>query len=77
MLKTEGNIIICIYRRLKREVLDQLPSKVRQMVVLDPSSVKVGRDMKISHKFVDKAKVGKMVFVAGGKLYNVTGSHIL
>lgn len=43
-------------RRLKRDVLDQLPSKIRQMVILDPSSVKVGRDMKNSHKFVDKAK---------------------
>ncbi|KAK2157020.1 hypothetical protein LSH36_200g01004 [Paralvinella palmiformis] len=52
-LVLEENIMI---RRLKQDVLDELPSKIRQMVVLDPSSVKIGREMKISHKFIDKAK---------------------
>ena len=52
--------LFCNSRRLKQDVLDQLPSKVRQMVILDPGSVKIGREMKNSHKFVHKAKVSGM-----------------
>ena len=44
-------------RRLKKDVITQLPAKLRQMVVLDPSSVKVSKVMKTSHKLVDEMKV--------------------
>ncbi|OWF39059.1 SWI/SNF-related matrix-associated actin-dependent regulator of chromatin subfamily A-like protein 1 [Mizuhopecten yessoensis] len=37
-------------RRLKKEVLTQLPAKTRQMVVLDPSSIKINKDMKTDCK---------------------------
>ena len=30
----------CLIRRLKSEVLSELPSKQRQMVILDPGAVK-------------------------------------
>ncbi|XP_064613753.1 SWI/SNF-related matrix-associated actin-dependent regulator of chromatin subfamily A-like protein 1 [Liolophura sinensis] len=33
-------------RRLKKEVLSQLPSKLRKMVLLDPSSIKISKEMK-------------------------------
>ncbi|XP_033761887.1 SWI/SNF-related matrix-associated actin-dependent regulator of chromatin subfamily A-like protein 1 [Pecten maximus] len=37
-------------RRLKKEVLTQLPDKMRQMVVLDPSSIKINKEMKTDCK---------------------------
>ncbi len=44
-------------RRLKHDVIKQLPPKRRQMVLLDPSSVKVNKTMTSSHRLVEKAKV--------------------
>jgi len=46
-----------MYRRLKKDVLEQLPDKTRQMVVLEPAAVKISKNMKTSHKLVDKMKV--------------------
>ena len=43
-------------RRLKKDVLSQLPSKNRQMVILDPGSVKITKNIKASHKMVDRMK---------------------
>lgn len=37
-------------RRLKKDVLKQLPDKMRQMVVLDPSSIKINKEMKTDCK---------------------------
>ncbi|XP_012259547.2 SWI/SNF-related matrix-associated actin-dependent regulator of chromatin subfamily A-like protein 1 [Athalia rosae] len=34
----------CLIRRLKSEVLQQLPSKIRQVVVLDPTLIKTGTE---------------------------------
>ena len=44
-------------RRLKHDVIKQLPPKQRQMVVLDPSSIKTNKSMTSSHRLVEKAKV--------------------
>eukprot|EP00920_Eleutheroschizon_duboscqi_P012094 GHVT01028981.1.p1 GENE.GHVT01028981.1~~GHVT01028981.1.p1 ORF type:complete len:364 (-),score=19.00 GHVT01028981.1:26-1093(-) len=43
-------------RRLKKDVIKQLPAKTRQMVVLDPASVKVSKVMKASSQLVDRKK---------------------
>ncbi|XP_060081169.1 SWI/SNF-related matrix-associated actin-dependent regulator of chromatin subfamily A-like protein 1 isoform X2 [Ylistrum balloti] len=37
-------------RRLKKDVLKQLPAKMRQMVVLDPNSIKINKEMKTDCK---------------------------
>lgn len=50
-------------RRMKKDVLRQLPSKVRTMIVLDPGSVSVNKTMKASHNLVDKMKVSATVGV--------------
>ena len=42
---------------MKKDVMSQLPPKTRQMVVLDPGSVKVNKVMKQSHRLVDQMKV--------------------
>ncbi|KAK3108769.1 hypothetical protein FSP39_015265 [Pinctada imbricata] len=47
-------------RRLKKEVLTQLPSKVRQMVVLDPGSIKTTKDMKRASKVMGLEKLKGM-----------------
>ena len=44
-------------RRLKRDVIKQLPAKRRQMVMLDPGSVKTNKILTSSHSLVGKAKV--------------------
>ncbi|XP_030845914.1 SWI/SNF-related matrix-associated actin-dependent regulator of chromatin subfamily A-like protein 1 [Strongylocentrotus purpuratus] len=44
-------------RRLKKDVLGQLPSKVRQVVIMDPSSVKTGnQSLKCAAKDMEKKK---------------------
>ncbi|XP_071102073.1 SWI/SNF-related matrix-associated actin-dependent regulator of chromatin subfamily A-like protein 1 [Haliotis cracherodii] len=40
-------------RRQKKDVLSQLPAKVRQMVLLDPQSIKSNKDLKNSSKLLD------------------------
>ena len=35
-----------VFRRQKKEVLSQLPAKLRQMVLLDPQSIVVHKDLK-------------------------------
>ncbi|ESN92127.1 hypothetical protein HELRODRAFT_194392 [Helobdella robusta] len=45
-----------IIRRLKKDVLKQLPSKLRTLVVLDPNSIKVDKVMKRSHVIVEQTK---------------------
>lgn len=40
-------------RRQKKDVLKQLPAKFRQMVLLDPSSIKINKDMKDSSKVMN------------------------
>ena len=47
-------------RRLKRDVITQLPAKRRQMVMLDPGSVKTSKILTSSHSLVGKAKVRAM-----------------
>ena len=44
-------------RRLKRDVITQLPAKRRQMVMLDPGSVKTNKILTSSHSLVGQAKV--------------------
>jgi len=46
-----------VYSRLKKDVLSQLPSKFRTVVVLDPSSVAIDRAMAASHTLVNRMKV--------------------
>jgi len=46
---------------MKKDVMHQLPPKTRQMVVLDPGSVKVNKIMKQSHRLVDQMKVIKLI----------------
>ena len=48
-------------RRLKHDVIKQLPGKRRQMVLLDPNSVKINKDMTSSHNRVGQAKVDKFI----------------
>lgn len=45
------------YRRMKAEVLQQLPRKYRTMVVLDPHLISHNKSMKDSHSAVEKSKV--------------------
>ena len=49
---------------MKYEVLDQLPAKMRQIVVLDPSAVKISKQLKATEKaFVaSKGKVSVFYF---------------
>ena len=50
-LEKPNDIIKCLfYRRMKYEVLNQLPAKMRQIVVLDPSSVKISKQLKATEK---------------------------
>ena len=44
-------------RRLKKDVLSELPDKVRQMVLLDPRSIKVDKDLKNASKIIGSAKL--------------------
>lgn len=43
-------------RRQKKDVLSQLPAKTRQMVVLDPGSVRQHKDLEIASKIMDRVK---------------------
>jgi len=42
-------------RRLKKEVLTELPDKIRQLILLDPSSIKVSRELKTASKVMTSA----------------------
>lgn len=56
---TELQIILeerIMIRRLKKDVLHQLPSKYRIMIILDPGSVSVNKTMKVSHDMVGRTK---------------------
>ena len=46
---------------MKYEVLDQLPAKMRQIVVLDPSTVKISKQLKATEKAFVASK-GKVCF---------------
>ena len=46
-----------ISRRLKSDVMSQLPPKTRLMVVLDPSAIKTKKDLNNSHALVKKFTV--------------------
>ena len=48
---------------MKKDVMHQLPPKTRQMVVLDPGSVKVNKNMKQTQKLVDQIKVCNMSII--------------
>ena len=48
---------------MKKDVLSQLPTKNRHMVVLDPGSIKVSKVMKSSHRMMDKMKVSEILCV--------------
>ena len=50
------------FRRLKKNVLSELPSKTREVVILDPGAVKINKNMKTSHKLVSTIKVGVISF---------------
>lgn len=36
---------ICLIRRMKSEVLTQLPDKIRQVIILDPQQIKTAKVM--------------------------------
>lgn len=44
-------------RRLKRDVISQLPSKTRQMVLLNPTSIKIDKEMKHASSRFEKARL--------------------
>ncbi|XP_013415822.1 SWI/SNF-related matrix-associated actin-dependent regulator of chromatin subfamily A-like protein 1 isoform X1 [Lingula anatina] len=44
-------------QRLKKDVLQQLPAKRRQMIVLDPELVKIDKNLKSSAKLLDSNKI--------------------
>lgn len=48
----------CMIRRLKADVLSQLPSKIRQVVILDPTLIKTGKRMNEMEKELQKSKTG-------------------
>jgi len=50
-------VSVLVYSRLKKDVLSQLPSKFRTVVVLDPSFVAIDRAMAASHTRVNRMKV--------------------
>lgn len=47
-------------RRLKKDVLTELPDKVRQMVLLDPRSIKVDKDLKNASKVMNSGRLKGM-----------------
>ena len=49
--------MLFVNRRLKKDVLSELPDKVRQMVLLDPRSIKVDKDLKNASKIIGSAKL--------------------
>ncbi|KAL0104812.1 hypothetical protein PUN28_016447 [Cardiocondyla obscurior] len=44
----------CMIRRLKSDVLNQLPPKLRQVIILDPDLIKAGKQMKEMSKQMQK-----------------------
>lgn len=44
-------------RRLKKDVISQLPSKTRQMVLLNPTSIKIDKEMKHASSRFEKARL--------------------
>lgn len=44
---------MCFGRRLKKEVITQLPDKVRQMVLLDPGLIKTTKEMELQSKTME------------------------
>ncbi|XP_052808789.1 SWI/SNF-related matrix-associated actin-dependent regulator of chromatin subfamily A-like protein 1 isoform X2 [Mya arenaria] len=46
-------------RRLKKEVLTELPDKIRQMILLDPSSIRVSKELKTASKVMTSANLKK------------------
>ena len=63
-------------RRLKRDVITQLPAKRRQMVMLDPGSVKTNKILTSSHSLVGKAKVRDETFIGGSLRFNLVHSTL-
>ena len=51
------NVLPGCYRRLKKDVLKELPDKVRQMVLLEPRSIKVDKDLKNASKVMNSGKL--------------------
>lgn len=45
--------IVNVCRRLKKEVITQLPDKVRQMVLLDPGLIKTTKEMELQSKTME------------------------
>lgn len=43
-------------RRLKKDVISELPSKTRQMVLLNPTSIKIDKEMKHASSRLEKAR---------------------
>lgn len=46
-------------RRLKKDVMKELPDKIRQMVLLDPNSVKITKDLKSASKMLSSLNFKK------------------
>ncbi|XP_053374733.1 SWI/SNF-related matrix-associated actin-dependent regulator of chromatin subfamily A-like protein 1 isoform X2 [Mercenaria mercenaria] len=47
-------------RRLKKDVLTELPDKIRQMILLDPSSIKISKDLKSASEVMASGNLKKM-----------------
>ncbi|XP_052247211.1 SWI/SNF-related matrix-associated actin-dependent regulator of chromatin subfamily A-like protein 1 isoform X2 [Dreissena polymorpha] len=46
-------------RRLKKDVLTELPDKIRKMILLDPGSIKVSRELRSASKVMTSANLKK------------------
>jgi len=54
---------LSLFSRMKKDVLSQLPSKCRTVVMLDPSFVTIDQTMSESHRLVYRMKVKNGVLV--------------
>ena len=62
-------------RRMKKDVISQLPSKTRQMVLLNPTSIKIDKEMKHASSRLEKARL-KVMFLQP-KLRNKTAKKFV
>ena len=58
---TQQSYLDTNFRRLKSDVMSQLPPKTRLMVVLDPSAIKTKKDLNNSHALVKNFTVSLIV----------------